>query len=137
MKGVRPLGLMVAAVALAGGIVALREATQSTHYPQDPDSTLRVVVEARSNRADPGQELAELTEAHLMFCRLEIGSDPVGEVEQVSTEPDRYAIVLQPSLDSTDRKQYEGCLEDWTLDHHLMHVVSMTADAGPEDGEGA
>ena len=115
---------------LAGGVVGLRRATQSTHYRQDPDSTLRVVVESSSNRAEPTHDLDELTEAHLWMCRLEIGSDPVGEVERISDDPPRYEIVLQPALDSTDRKQYEGCLEDWTLDHHLLHVVSMTADPG-------
>lgn len=130
MKATRPLALLGAVVVIGVGVVALRGATQSTHYPQNPHSTLRVVVEASSNREEPSHDLAELTEAHLWFCRLEVGSDLVGEMETVSTDPDRFAIVLQPSLDSTDRKQYEGCLEDWTLDHHLMHVVSMTADAG-------
>ncbi|WP_421118677.1 hypothetical protein ACE2AJ_15095 [Aquihabitans daechungensis] len=130
MKVVRAVVITGAVLLLLGGVVALRRATQSTHYPQDPDSTVRVVVEAKGNRVEPSHDLDELTEAHLWFCRLEIGSDPVGEVERISTDPPRYAIVLQPSLDSTDRKQYEGCLEDWTLDHHLLHVVSMTALAG-------
>lgn len=133
MKASKPLALLVAVLVIGGGVVALRRATQSTHYPQDPDSTVRVVVEARSNREEPNHDLDELTEAHLWYCRLEIGSDPVGEVERISTNPHRYAIVLRPSLDSTDRKQYEGCLEDWTLDHHLMHVVSMTATPGRGD----
>ena len=130
MKGLRPLVALCAVLLLAGGVVGLRRATQSTHYPQDPDSTLRVVVEASSNREEPSHDLEELTEAHLWMCRLEVGSDPVGEIERVSEDPDRFAIVLQPALDSTDRKQYEGCLEDWSLDHHLMHVVSMTAEPG-------
>lgn len=125
-----PFALLVAVVVIGVGVVALRGATQSTHYPQNPHSTLRVVVEASSNRAEPSHDLDEMTEAHLWMCRLEIGSDLVGEVERVAGDGNRYAAVLQPSLDSTDRKQFEGCLEDWSLDHHLMHVVSMTADAG-------
>lgn len=132
MKPLRPVLVLLAVLVLAGGVVGLRRATQSTHYPQDPDSTLRVVVEASSNREEPSHDLQELTEAHLWMCRLEVGSDPVGEVEQVPGEADQYAIVLQPALDSTDRKQYEGCLEDWSLDHHLMHVVSMEAGSGTE-----
>ncbi|HWJ64199.1 MAG TPA: hypothetical protein VNS19_19670 [Acidimicrobiales bacterium] len=134
MSAKRALALLCAVLVIGGGVVALRRATQSTHYPQDPDSSVRVVVEARSNRAEPNHDLEELTEAHLWYCRLEIGSDPVGEVQRVSDDPPRFAIVLRPSLDSTDRKQYEGCLEDWSLDHQLLHVVSMTAEAGPEEG---
>ena len=37
----------------------------------------------------------------------------------------RYAFTLQPALDATDAKQYEGCLEDWVLDHHQLRVISM------------
>lgn len=130
MKPDRLLGLLCAVLVIGGAVVVLRRSTQSTHYPQNPDSSLEVVVEARSNREEPSHDLEELTEAHLWVCRLEIGSDIVGEMERVSTDPHQFRVVLQPSLDSTDRKQFEGCLEDWSLDHHLMHVVSMTADAG-------
>ncbi len=110
---------------LAGGVHLLREATESTHYRTDPRSRLRVVVEANSKRAEYNQTLAELTEGHIWFCRLEIASDPVGELQSVPGYPHRFAIVLAPSLDSTNRKQYRGCLEDWTLDHHRLRVISM------------
>ena len=44
---------------------------------------IRVVVESRSNRAEPSQTLDELTEAHVWFCRLEIKSDVIGEIDVV------------------------------------------------------
>ena len=121
------MAMGLAAIALLGaGVIAMRRATLSTHYRQDPRSTIRVVVEVRSKGAEPSQTLDELAEAQLIMCRLEVKSDPVGEVTTVSRTPRRYAIVLRPGLDSTDRKQYEGCIEDWTIDHQLVHVVSMT-----------
>lgn len=121
----RAAGLVAIAGLAAIAVLWLRDATQSTHYDTGPDSRLQVVVEAESNRAEPTQTLAELTQAHLMLCRLEVNSDPVGPIEAMPGRPDSFAVVLQPALDSTDRKQYEGCIEDWVLDHHRLTVVEM------------
>lgn len=129
--GLRALAAVVLVAALGTAVHLLREATQSTHYRTSPDSRLVVVVEARSNRAEPTQSLAELTAAHLSTCRLEVAADIDGAVEPVAGTDDRFRVVLSPALDSTDRKQFEGCVEDWYLDHLLARVVSMEDGGAP------
>lgn len=121
----RGLAVVALLFAIGLGVHLLREATESTHYRTSPDSRLRVVVEARRRRAEPSQDLTELTMAHLVMCRLEVASDIAGGLERLPGRPDRFAIVLSPALDSTDRKQFVGCVEDWNVDHHLVRVVSM------------
>lgn len=117
----------IAGALAAGGVAVLRDATQSTHYVTGPDTALRVVIDARSNRIEAHQTLDELTAGLVQFCRLEVTSEQVSDLEVLrSEEPRRFAVYLRPALDSTDRKQFTGCLEDWTLDHHLITVVSLT-----------
>jgi hypothetical protein len=33
--------------------------------------------------------------------------------------------VLRPSLDDSDRRQFQGCLDDWRVDGVLLDVESM------------
>lgn len=113
-------------VVVLGGVYLLREATMSTHYETGADTRLVVVVQASSNRAEPGVTLDELAEAQVSTCALEVSRTRDGEVERVPGTDDRFAVTLRPSLDSTDRKQYQGCLEDWSVDHLRLRVVSMT-----------
>ncbi len=112
-------GVMLGVVA----IFALRAATQSTHEPVDPDSQLEIVMHVESNRAEAGQTLAEMAEAQLLVCRLEVGSDPIGPVESLGDN--RFRAVLTPSLDTTDRRQFRGCLEDWVIDHTRIDVERL------------
>ena len=130
MNAIRPISVVCACIVIGGGVFVLRHNTQSTHQRQPPESTFRVVVESRSNRAEPTQTQAELTEAHVDFCRLEIKSDVIGEIDVVPGAGHVYAFTLQPALDRSDAKQYEGCLEDWVLDSHQMHVISI--ERGPD-----
>ena len=116
----------VLVVVVLGGVHLLREATMSTHYATGSDTRLVVVVEASSNRAEPGTTIDELAEAQVSTCILEVSANRDGEVERVAGSAGRFSVTLRPSLDSTDRKQYEGCLEDWSVDHLRLRVVSMT-----------
>ena len=104
-------------------VVALREATQSVHEPIDPDSRIEVVVTIEANRSEAGQTLREMAEAQLLACRLEVGSDPVGGFEEIAD--DQFRMVLAPSLDTTDRRQFRGCLEDWVIDHVRLDVLKL------------
>jgi hypothetical protein len=122
------MALVALVVVVLGGVYFLREATMSTHYETGADSRLVVVVQAASNRAEPGVTLDELAEAQVSTCALEVSRTRDGEVERVAGTDDRFSVTLRPSLDSTDRKQYEGCLEDWAVDHLRMHVVSMSEE---------
>ena len=106
-------------------IVALREATLSTHQPVSPDSSLEIVVSASTKGGERNQTLTEMVEAQLLSCRLEVSSDVV-TVEAVDDGDGRFRATLQPSLDETNRRQFRGCVEDWVIDHVRLNVISMT-----------
>jgi hypothetical protein len=113
------LGLTVGVL----GVLALREATLSTHGHVDPDSRVEIVLDARSRHREFRQTLPEMVEALVLACRLEVSSDLVGPIR---AEGDgRFRAVLQPALDETNEKQLRGCLEDWTLDSLRADVVSI------------
>jgi hypothetical protein len=122
----RPGPVAVAALAIALGVLgvmALRDATLSTHQPTDPGSEVELVVRASTHRGERGQSLDEMVEALLSMCRLEVSADVEGPVH---AEGDgRYRAVLQPDLDRTDRRQLRGCIEDWTIDQLRVDVVSF------------
>jgi hypothetical protein len=125
--------LALAAIGVAIGVlavVALREATLSTHEAVAPDSRIELVVAARVKGGERGQTLDEMVEAQLVACRLEVSSDLVGEIE---AEPDgHFHAVLTPSMDETDRRQFRGCLEDWRIDQFQLDVIRL-AEIGHSD----
>jgi hypothetical protein len=125
--------LVLAAVGLAVGVfgvVALREATLSTHEPVARDSRIELVVAARVKGGEPGQTLDEMVEAQLEACRLEVSSDLIGDIEQ--QRDGRFRAVLTPSMDDTDRRQFRGCLEDWLIDQFQLDVIRL-AEIGHSD----
>ena len=121
---IRLLATIVALVVLTGGVLVLRDATLSTHEPVPADSSLVVVVHARTRGGEAGQTVAEMTEAQLLVCRFEVGSDLEGAPRPLGD--DRFEAVLVPALDDTDRRQFRGCLQDWVIDHFRLDVESMT-----------
>lgn len=118
------LGLL-AAVGGVLGVMALRDATLSTHRTMDPDSRVELVVKASSHRAERGQSLDEMVEALLLACRLEVTADLEGPVEDEGDG--RFRAVLRPDLDDTDRRQLRGCIEDWSIDQLRADVVAFEA----------
>jgi hypothetical protein len=122
----RPAAVASGAVGLALGVVAvaaLREATLSTHQPVAPASRIEVVMRADDRNNEPSQTLQEMVEAQVTTCRLQVASDVVGEVAGLGG--DRFRAVLSPTMDETNRRQFRGCLEDWTIDHLRLHVESL------------
>lgn len=119
------VGLVIGGLA----VFALREATLSTHQVIASDSRVAVVVEVESEGREQSQSADEMVEALFLTCRLEVNSDLVGEVEPLPPRPDDddalYRAVLQPAMDQTNRRQFRGCLEDWTLDQLLVDVVAF------------
>jgi hypothetical protein len=121
--------LVRVALALVGLVVgiflvfALREATLSTHQPIPRDSRIELIVKASTKGGEGGQTLAEMVEAQVLACRLEVNSDLVGSIEDEGD--DRFRAVLTPSLDETNRRQFRGCVEDWMIDHVRLDVVRM------------
>ena len=124
------VALGVVGLVLGGlAVSALREATLSTHQAIADDSTVEVVVEVESEGREASQSDDEMIEALFVICRLEVNSDLVGEIEPLPPRPDDddalYRAVLQPAMDQTNRRQFRGCLEDWTLDQLLVDVVAF------------
>ena len=113
------VGLAVGGLAVAG----LREATLSTHQPVPPDSQIELVVSASTRGGERGQSLTEMVEAQVATCRLEVASDIVGDIEPLGDG--RFRVVLEPSMDETNRRQFRGCIGDWQIDHVALGVVSL------------
>jgi hypothetical protein len=121
---------VLGAVGLAVGVtsvLALREATLSTHQPIARDSRVAVVVESETSHRERGQTVDEMTQALFLTCRLEVNSDLVEPI--VALEGDRdegvFRAVLQPAFDETNERQFRGCLEDWTIDQLLVDVLHI------------
>jgi hypothetical protein len=118
--------VVLGAVGLAVGclaVVSLREATLSTHDDMDPTTRMEVVVSASLRNAEPSQTLPGMVEAQVLRCRLEVATDVVGDIEELGD--DRFRAVIAPALDQTDRRQFRGCLNDWTIDHVGLNVISL------------
>ena len=64
-------------------VLALREATLSTHEPSRLAD--RVVVSAETKGGEQNQTLAEMVEAQLLTCRLEVTSDLDGPSSRWAT----------------------------------------------------
>ena len=113
------VGLVVAVVA----VLLLRDATLSTHQPVDPDSRIELVLHVRTKGGEAGQTVAEMAEAQVLTCRLEVNSDPVTPLDDLGDG--RFRVILAPSMDTTDQRQFRGCLEDWTIDHVQSDVERL------------
>lgn len=113
------LGLVVGGAV----VVLLREATMSTHQPLPADSRVAVVVDVATRNRERDQSQAEMVDALFTLCRLEVTSDLEGEIRELG--PDRYLGILRPALDDTNRRQFRGCMEDWTLDGLTADVRSL------------
>jgi hypothetical protein len=123
---VKPTQVIVGALGLTVGVfgvIALREATLSTHGRVDPESRVEIVLDAKTRHREFRQTVPEMVEALVLACRLEVSSDVVGLIRDDGGG--RFRVVLQPALDETNEKQLRGCLEDWSLDSLRADVISM------------
>lgn len=121
----RVLTSVVLLVALGVGVMVLRSQTLSTHTVRHPDTRLAVVVDVSSRHSESSRLLEEVATAQVFTCRLEVAGEPVGPLEPLDDDPTRFRFVLRPALDRTDRRQFEGCIEDWRIDHVRLRIVSM------------
>jgi hypothetical protein len=106
------------------GVLALREATLSTHE-QVAGRGMELVVSARTKGGEQGQTLAEMVEAQLLTCRLEVTSDLAGPIESLGDG--RFRVLLEPAMDQTNRRQFRGCVEDFLIDHLQIDVIRLNA----------
>jgi hypothetical protein len=126
VRKLKPVPIILGVIGLGVGIVgvlALREATLSTHEPVRGRG-MELVVSADTKSGEKGQTLSEMVEAQLLACRLEINSDLDGPIERLGDG--RFRATLVPALDETNRKQFRGCLEDWIIDHVEIGVEELT-----------
>lgn len=126
MRKLSPVKLLLGAVGLGIGVflvLALREATLSTHEDVANGRGTELVVSARTKGGELDQTLDEMVEAQLLTCRLEVSSDLDGPIESLGDG--HYRAVLVPSLDETNRRQFRGCVEDWVIDHVWIDVLEM------------
>jgi hypothetical protein len=118
--------VVLAAVGIAagvGGTMALREATLSTHQHVPRGTRALVVLDAETKGGEPGQSLDEMVEAVLQSCRLEVSRS---DLTALRHEGDgRYTARYEPGMDRTNARQLRGCLEDWTVDHVRIDVLSF------------
>jgi hypothetical protein len=120
-----PARLALGSVGLAIGVVAvlaLREATLSTHEAVAARQ-VELVVSAKTAGGEQGQTLAEMVEAQLLTCRLEVTSDLAGPIESLGDG--RFRAVLVPAMDETNRRQFRGCVEDFLTDHLQIDVIEF------------
>lgn len=125
MRAVKPVKILLGVVGVAigvGAVLALREATLSTHEAVDARQ-VELVVKARTSDGEPGQTLMEMVEAQLLTCRLEVSSDIVGRIEELGDG--RFRAILEPAMDDTNRRQFRGCVEDFVTDHLQIDVLEL------------
>ena len=126
MTKLTPGRVVLGAIGLAVGVaavLALREATLSTHEPVAGDG-IELVVSAKSEGGEQDQTLPEMVEAQLQTCRLEVTSDLDGPIESLGDG--RFRAVLTPAMDETNRRQFRGCVEDFMIDHVQIDVIELT-----------
>ena len=128
MTKISPLKLALATIGLAIGIVgvlALRcgDAVDARggRCPRRRCSS----SSARTRGGEAGQNLAEMVEAQLLTCRLEVTSDLAGPIEPLGDG--RFRAVLEPAMDRTNRRQFRGCVEDFITDHLQIDVLELEA----------
>jgi hypothetical protein len=122
----RAAQLALAAVGLVVGVIAvlsLKEATLSTHRKVTEADRTVIVLHASVHGEEHRQTLNETVEAVLVACRLEVSSDL--EADPRPLGDGRFEASLVPALDETNQRQLRGCLEDWTLDHLKVDVLSV------------
>ena len=115
------LGTVGLAIGVAG-VLALREATLSTHE-EVAGRGMELVVSARTRGGEPSQTLAEMVEAQLLTCRLEVSSDVDGPIEPLGDG--QFRLVLVPAMDHTNQRQFRGCVEDFITDHLQINVLEL------------
>lgn len=116
----RPVRTVVGLLAAAATIFLVRDATITREEPVDPETALDVELRIHTRSDTDPEELADIL---FSLCQLEVdASTTEGPVPQGD---DVFSFRLSPTLDESDRRQLEGCLEDARVDHVQGDLVSL------------
>jgi hypothetical protein len=63
-------------------------------------------------------------------CTVDLGPSPVGELEAVTADGDRYRGALSPALDQFESQELRGCLNDLILPHVRGTAVRIQSPGG-------
>lgn len=110
-------GLILATAAL----FFIREATITRNLPVDADSTMEIVLRIHTN--DERAEHRTLAEALFSVCQLQVDATRVAG--PAPRGDGTFGFRLRPTLDESDRRQLEGCIEDARIDHVQGDVLSL------------
>lgn len=116
----RLVGAALLAVAGAGAIDLLADATQSRPAPIDPDTSTTIDLQVEQRRARSALAAAE---ALAVACQGTLrGGTEVTHI--AAQDDDRVEIVVEPGLSELRRRRLFGCLEDATVDLVQAHVIA-------------
>jgi hypothetical protein len=125
-------GLLVVAVAV--GVIVMREALETRHEVMPPGSHL--VVDASASVRGPREHAPSLARGLVAACIVEAATD--SQVVRFTWQGEgRFRFVTRPALDEPDRRQLRGCLEDLRVPRLLVSVHEMAVDRASASSVGA
>jgi len=110
-----------AAIVVIVAVGLLREATETRHVEMPPDSRLTVRVSA-SERGG-GERVEQLTRALALVCVVE--STPSSTVRDFEGRDGDFTFDVVPAADEPDRRQLQGCIQDFKIPGVLASVQEM------------
>lgn len=111
----------LAVVGAAFGVFLLREETITRQEPATPGTRMEVVFRIHTNR--DGHDIPASAAGLFAVCRLQVDAAPVSAPTPAGD--DTFVVTLSPTLDESDRRQLEGCIEDASIDHVQGDVLSL------------
>jgi hypothetical protein len=117
---VKHLAAVVAVVALAAGIVAVREATQNRPDAVVAGSTTLVDFDVDLHRYHRGEPAAAA--ALWLVCSASVSGDVSAVPEPVE---DHWQVQITPAIGRHGRARLVGCLEDVTIDRVVGDVLAL------------
>jgi hypothetical protein len=67
-----------------------------------------------------------MVETLVQTCRLEVAHTELDRPIEERGDG-RFVATFRPSLDETNQRQLRGCLEDWSVDHLQIDVLSISS----------
>ena len=118
---IRTLTVVVVAVIAVGSVHVLREATMTRHTEMPPESYL--VVSGTAEVRSASHDTETLLLALVSECVVE--ANPGARMRGFAEDDGAFSFEVTPALDDPDRRQLQGCLEDFRVSGLLANVDEM------------